>query len=116
MTLKDTANLIRVLKRLRDLNNTVVVVEHDDMMMREADYIDMGPLASHLGGEIIASGNYKELIHQPQSLTGQYLSGKLSIDAPATLRQPKHFIVVEGAQQNNLKNITVACTLHKCFV
>lgn len=106
---RDTANLIRVLKELRDLNNTVVVVEHDDMMMREADYIiDMGPLASHLGGEIIASGNYQELIHQPKSLTGQYLSGKLSIDAPATLRQPKKFIVVEGAQQNNLKNITVA--------
>lgn len=106
---KDTANLIRVLKELRDLNNTVVVVEHDDIMMREADYIiDMGPLASHLGGEIIASGNYQQLIQQPKSLTGKYLSGKLSIDAPATLRKPKQFIVVEGAQQNNLKNITVA--------
>src|SRR5204862_3781598 len=59
---RDTVNLIRVLKELRDLDNTVVVVEHDEMMMREADYIiDMGPLASHLGGEVVAAGNYQQL-------------------------------------------------------
>src|SRR5256885_11151313 len=66
---RDTFNLIRVLKDLRDLGNTVVVVEHDEMMMREADHIiDMGPLASHLGGEVIASGNYKEIVENPESL------------------------------------------------
>jgi len=106
---RDTANLIRVLKELRDLNNTVFVVEHDEMMMKEADcIIDMGPFASHLGGEVVAMGNYEEFIHHPKSLTGQYLSGKLSIDIPKKLRQPKQFIVVEGAQQHNLKNITIA--------
>jgi excinuclease ABC subunit A len=71
---RDTARLIKVLKNLRDLNNTVVVVEHDEMMMEEADYIiDMGPLASHLGGEVIATGSYKEILKSPESLTGKYL-------------------------------------------
>ncbi|RYZ49988.1 MAG: excinuclease ABC subunit A, partial [Sphingobacteriales bacterium] len=77
---RDTERLIGVLKSLRDLGNTVVVVEHDEMMMREADYIiDMGPLASHLGGEVVAAGNYEEIIGNKMSLTGQYLSGALSI-------------------------------------
>ena len=84
---RDTANLIRVLKELRDLGNTVVVVEHDEMMMREADHIiDMGPLASHLGGEIVAEGNYDEIISNYQSLTGKYLKGELRIDPPKTIR------------------------------
>jgi excinuclease ABC subunit A len=75
---RDTERLINVLKNLRDLGNTVVVVEHDEMMMREADYIiDMGPLASHLGGEVVAAGNYKELIKNKSSLTGQYLNANL---------------------------------------
>ncbi|RYZ24913.1 MAG: excinuclease ABC subunit A, partial [Sphingobacteriales bacterium] len=70
---RDTENLIKVLKELRDLGNTVLVVEHDEMMMREADYIvDMGPLASHLGGEVVAFGNYDELVANPESLTGKY--------------------------------------------
>jgi len=103
---RDTERLIAVLKELRDLGNTVVVVEHDEMMMREADHIiDMGPLASHLGGEVVAAGNYDELIANDKSLTGKYLSGVLKIEPPKTLRKWKRSIVVEGARQNNLKNI-----------
>ncbi|WP_153797238.1 excinuclease ABC subunit UvrA [Foetidibacter luteolus] len=110
---RDTARLIKVLKQLRDEGNTVVVVEHDEMMMREADYIiDMGPLASHLGGEVIAAGNYDEIISNPKSLTGQYLSNKLSIAAPAKYRKWNRSIKVEGARQNNLKNITVEFPLN----
>jgi excinuclease ABC subunit A len=105
---RDTERLIRVLKELRDLGNTVVVVEHDEMMMREADYIiDMGPLASHLGGEIVAAGNYAELIDNPKSLTGKYLKGELKIEPPKTIRKWKRSITVEGARQHNLKNISV---------
>jgi excinuclease ABC subunit A len=105
---RDTQRLIRVLKELRDLGNTVVVVEHDEMMMREADYIiDMGPLASHLGGEVVASGNYDELIADENSLTGKYLKGELSITPPSSLRKWKRSITVEGARQHNLKDITV---------
>src|SRR4029078_13039741 len=93
---RDTFNLIRVLKELRDLGNTVVVVEHDEMMMRQADHIiDMGPLASHLGGEVIAEGDYDAIISNPESLTGKYLKGELTIDPPKKLRKPKDFIIVE---------------------
>lgn len=110
---RDTANLIQVLKGLQDLGNTVVVVEHDEMMMREADHIiDMGPLASHLGGEVIAAGNYKEIINNPKSLTGKYLKGELSIDPPKQVRKWNSSIVVNGAHQNNLKNIDVAFPLN----
>ena len=105
---RDTERLIRVLKELRDLGNTVVVVEHDEMMMREADHIiDMGPLASHLGGEVVAAGNYNAIVFDSDSLTGKYLSGALSIEAPATVRKWKRSITVEGARQHNLKNISV---------
>ncbi|MDB5206152.1 MAG: uvrA, partial [Flavisolibacter sp.] len=104
---RDTINLIRVLKELRDLGNTVVVVEHDETMMREADHIiDMGPLASHLGGEVIAEGDYDEIIGNPNSLTGKYLNGTLSIDAPKKLRKWTSSITIEGARQHNLKDIT----------
>lgn len=110
---RDTERLIRVLKELRDLGNTVVVVEHDEMMMREADYIiDMGPLASHLGGEVVATGNYDELIANENSLTGQYLKGDLTIAPPKTVRSSRDFIRVEGARQNNLQNIDVSFPLH----
>jgi excinuclease ABC subunit A len=110
---RDTFNLIRVLKELRDLGNTVVVVEHDEMMMREADHIiDMGPLASHLGGEVIAEGNYDAIINNPESLTGKYLNGELTIEAPKKLRKPKESIIVEGARQHNLKDITVEFPLN----
>src|SRR5664279_5418269 len=93
---RDTERLIKVLKELRDLGNTVVVVEHDEMMMREADHIiDMGPLASHLGGEVIAEGDYDSIISNPQSLTGKYLSGVLSIDPPKHIRKWNRSIIVE---------------------
>ncbi|TAF96940.1 MAG: ATP-binding cassette domain-containing protein, partial [Bacteroidetes bacterium] len=112
---RDTANLIVVLKKLRDLGNTVVVVEHDAMIMEQADYIiDMGPLASHLGGKIVAAGNYKELIKNEASLTGKYLSGTLEIPVPKQVRKPTEFITVIGARENNLKNIDVAFPL-QCF-
>jgi excinuclease ABC subunit A len=110
---RDTQNLIRVLKELRDLGNTVVVVEHDEMMMREADHIiDMGPLASHLGGEVIAEGNFDEIISNPQSLTGKYLRGELRIEPPKNTRKWNSSIKVEGARQHNLKNITVEFPLN----
>src|SRR6185369_7860399 len=110
---RDTERLIRVLKELRDLGNTVVVVEHDEMMMREADYIiDMGPLASHLGGEVVATGNYDELIANENSLTGQYLKGDLTIAPPKTVRTSRSLLRVEGARQNNLQNIDVSFPLN----
>jgi excinuclease ABC subunit A len=110
---RDTTNLIRVLKELRDLGNTVVVVEHDELMMREADHIiDMGPLASHLGGKVIAEGDYDSIIKNPDSLTGKYLSGQLKIDVPKNVRKWNRSITVEGARQNNLKDITVEFPLN----
>lgn len=105
---RDTERLIHVLKSLRDLNNTVVVVEHDEMMMREADYIiDMGPLASHLGGEVVAAGTYEQIVNNKMSLTGQYLSGNMRIDVPAIKRTAKGKIRIEGCRQHNLKDIDV---------
>lgn len=110
---RDTANLIRVLKELRDLGNTVVVVEHDEMMMREADHIiDMGPLASHLGGEVVAEGDYDAIISNPMSLTGKYLNSELKIEPPKSVRKWNRFIKVEGARQHNLKNITIEFPLN----
>ena len=110
---RDTSRLIKVLKDLRDLKNTVVVVEHDEMMMREADHIiDMGPLASHLGGEVVAEGNYDEIVANQQSLTGKYLDGSLKIDPPAKARKWTSSIIVNGARQNNLKNIDVEFPLN----
>ncbi len=98
---RDTVRLISVLKSLRDLGNTVVVVEHDEMMMREADYIiDMGPLASHLGGEVVAVGNYDEIVANPESLTGKYLTGKLSIDVPKHVRKWNRSITVERCNRS----------------
>lgn len=119
---RDTARLIRVLKNLRDLNNTVVVVEHDEMMMEEADHIiDMGPLASHLGGQVIASGSYEEILKSPESLTGQYLSGALKVASgketvKTTRRKAINSIKLEGCRQHNLKNIDVAFPLNMLCV
>lgn len=110
---RDTENLIQVLKNLQALGNTVVVVEHDEMMMRKADHIiDMGPLASHLGGEVIAEGNYGAIVKNPESLTGKYLKGELKIEPPKNTRKWNQSIKVEGARQNNLKNIDVVFPLN----
>ncbi len=96
---RDTRRLIGVLKELRDLGNTVVVVEHDEMMMREADYIiDMGPLASHLGGEVVAVGNYEAIIENENSLTGKYLRGDLKIDPPDTFKETKTLYYCQWCQ------------------
>ncbi|HZW70416.1 MAG TPA: excinuclease ABC subunit A, partial [Hanamia sp.] len=110
---RDTERLIVVLKNLRNLGNTVVVVEHDEMIMREADHIiDMGPLASHLGGEVIAEGNYDDIVNNPESLTGKYLSGELSVDPPKHIRKWNRSITVKGARQNNLQDIDVVFPLN----
>ena len=109
---RDTERLIKVLKNLRDLGNTVVVVEHDEMMMREADHIiDMGPLASHQGGEVVAEGNYDAIIKNEKSLTGKYLRGDLRIDPPAKIRKWKQSITLEGARQHNLQNLDITFPL-----
>jgi excinuclease ABC subunit A len=105
---RDTERLIKVLQNLRDLGNTVVVVEHDEQIMRESDHIiDMGPLAAHLGGEVVAVGNAVKLMKDKNSLTGKYLSGTLSIPIPLKTRSTKHTIQLEGAFLHNLKNIDV---------
>ncbi len=110
---RDTKRLIAVLKELRDLGNTVVVVEHDEMMMKEADHIiDMGPFASHLGGKVVSAGNYEYIMADDKSLTGKYLSGKLSINPPKQVRKWIRSLTVEGAMQHNLKNITVEFPLN----
>ncbi len=105
---RDTDRLISVLKKLRDLDNTVIVVEHDDMMMRQADHIiDMGPLASHLGGEVIAEGDFDAIVNNPKSLTGKYLSGKLQIEVPKIKRKATGFLDLSNCTHNNLKDIDV---------
>jgi len=110
---RDTERLIKVLQNLRDLGNTVVVVEHDEQIMRQADHIiDMGPLAAHQGGEVVAVGNAPALIKDKNSLTGKYLSGAMSIPIPAKTRISKHAINIEGAYLHNLKTIDVQFPLH----
>lgn len=106
---RDNDRLIDSLKKMRDLGNTLIVVEHDEDTMRAADYlIDVGPGAGHAGGEIVAAGTPKEVAANPASLTGQYLSGKRVIPVPKERRQGNgHVITVSGAQENNLKNINV---------
>ncbi|WP_298238315.1 excinuclease ABC subunit UvrA [uncultured Algibacter sp.] len=104
---KDTERLISVLKSLRDLGNTVIVVEHDEDIMKAANYIiDIGPEAGTLGGHVVASGTYDDILAS-NSLTAQYLNETLSINIPKTRRKPKYFVNIKGARENNLKNIDV---------
>ena len=113
---RDTENLIEVLKNLRDLGNTVIVVEHDEDVMRAADYIiDIGPEAGYLGGELVFAGDFKEL-KDSDSLTAKYLTGKLEIKVPEKRRNAKEFIQIKGARQNNLKNIDVDIPLENLVV
>ena len=108
---KDSENLIEVLKSLRDLGNTVIVVEHDEEMMRAADrIIDIGPQAGTLGGEVVAEGTLEELL-RADSLTAQYLDGRMEIPLPEKRRKPKGHIKVLGARQHNLANIDVTFPL-----
>ena len=113
---RDTENLIFVLKQLRDLGNTVIVVEHDEDVMKAADYIiDIGPEAGYLGGELVFSGNYEEL-QKAHTLTSDYLTGRLQIEVPEKRRIPKEWIHIKGARQNNLKNIDVDIPLESLVV
>ncbi|MCI0921535.1 excinuclease ABC subunit UvrA [Sphingobacterium rhinopitheci] len=105
---RDTKQLIEVLKTLRDIGNTVIVVEHEQEMMEAADYlIDIGPEAGINGGELVFAGDYKEIIKDKKSLTGQYLSGEIKIEVPTKRRKWTDSIRIKGARENNLKNITV---------
>ena len=114
---RDTERLIKVLQNLRDLGNTVVVVEHDEQIMRKADHIiDMGPLAAHLGGEVVSVGNATALMKDKNSLTGKYLKGTLSIPVPEKTRVSKYGITLKGAYLHNLKNIDVQFPLHSLCV
>ncbi len=105
---RDTNKLIEVLLNLRNVGNTVLVVEHEEEMMRAADHIiDIGPEAGTHGGNLVFSGDYKEILKDRHSLTGRYLSGREQIDVPKHRRKWKDFILIEGARENNLKNIDV---------
>ncbi|MBQ9142532.1 MAG: excinuclease ABC subunit UvrA, partial [Lachnospiraceae bacterium] len=105
---RDNDKLLDTLKRLKDLGNTLIVVEHDEDTMRAADYIvDIGPGAGSHGGEVVAVGTAEEIMKVPESITGKYLSGELKIPVPKMRRKPTGCIKVLGAQENNLKNIDV---------
>ncbi len=110
---RDNQKLIDALKEMRDLGNSLIVVEHDEDTMRQSDWIvDIGPRAGIHGGEVIANGTPQEVMEVKESITGQYLSGKLKIDVPQTRREGNgNFIEVIGAKQNNLKNINVQIPL-----
>ena len=113
---KDTERLIHVLKNLRDIGNTVIVVEHDEDIMRAADtIIDIGPAAGYLGGQVVASGSYKNIL-ESNSLTAKYLNGELQIPVPKIRRTSKYFIEIKGAKANNLKNIDVRFPLNMLTV
>ena len=109
---RDNDKLLRTLKNLRDLWNTVIVVEHDEDTMLAADYIvDIGPGAGSHGGKVVAQGTAEEIMAVPESITGQYLSGKKAIPVPEDRREPSGWIKVRGARVNNLKNIDVEIPL-----
>ena len=110
---RDTGLLVKVLKDLRDIGNTVVVVEHEEEIIRAADdIIDIGPLAGRLGGEVIYHGSYTDLIKQDKGLTANYLRGEKKIDVPDFRRKWNNFIEIAGARENNLKNLTIRIPLN----
>ena len=110
---RDNERLIATLEHLRDLGNTVVVVEHDEDTIRSADYVvDMGPGAGELGGEVVAAGTPKQIMKAKRSLTAQYLSGAKKISVPSSRRHPdRGNIVLKGARENNLKNVSISIPL-----
>jgi excinuclease ABC subunit A len=109
---KDTERLIKVLRNLRNLGNTVIVVEHDEDIMRAADHlIDIGPRAGVHGGEVMYNGKSADIVNEPNSLTGRYLSGDLQIEVKSEKRSLTNFIEIKGASQHNLKNIDVKIPL-----
>lgn len=114
---RDNDRLLKTLTHLRDIGNTLVVVEHDDATIRAADWIvDIGPGAGVHGGHIVAEGPLKNILNEPKSLTGRYLKGELTVPIPASRRQPgERFLTIEGAAQFNLKNIDIKIPLG-CFV
>ena len=109
---RDNMKLINTLKKMRDLGNTLIVVEHDEDTMYAADWIvDVGPGAGIHGGNIVAEGTVEDIKRNPNSITGQYLSGKKRIEIPDVRRQPKGFLTIRGAKEHNLKNIDVKVPL-----
>ena len=105
---RDNEKLLRTLKNLKDLGNTVIVVEHDEDTIRAADYlVDVGPYAGVHGGEIVAAGTVNEVMKNKKSVTAKFLRGEDKIEIPLSRRQPKDYITIKGAKENNLKNITV---------
>jgi excinuclease ABC subunit A len=109
---RDNARLLQTLKHLRDIGNTVLVVEHDEETIMEADHvIDMGPGAGVHGGEVVAQGTPAEIMAHPLSLTGKYLSGELTIAVPLKRRIPEKFLTITGASENNLKDVAVSIPL-----
>ncbi|PNU20426.1 excinuclease ABC subunit UvrA [Geothermobacter hydrogeniphilus] len=109
---RDNRRLLETLKRLRDIGNTVLVVEHDEETILEADHvIDMGPAAGAHGGEVVAQGSPRQILAASVSLTGRYLSGELQIPLPASRRRPERWIEIRGARENNLKNLDVRVPL-----
>ena len=105
---RDNQKLIGTLKSLRDLGNTLIVVEHDEDTMREADFIvDIGPKAGVHGGEVVATGSIEDIIAEPRSITGDYLAGRRKIEIPKERKTPDgRWLIIQGARQNNLKNVT----------
>ncbi|HWF35339.1 MAG TPA: excinuclease ABC subunit UvrA [Solirubrobacteraceae bacterium] len=109
---RDNEKLIATLERMRDLGNTVIVVEHDEGTMRAADHlIDMGPGAGEHGGHVVAEGTAAEIAEMPESLTGQFLAGTRVIETPKRRRRPSGYVTIEGATEHNLKNVTVKVPL-----
>ena len=109
---RDNARLLRTLRHLQELGNTLIVVEHDEETLRSADFlVDIGPGAGEHGGRVVASGSLQDVMNAPESVTGQYLSGKKSIAVPEKRRIPQGWLTVRGAREHNLKNIDVAFPL-----